>query len=269
MGLDYCSAKKLIQHADKHGIGKRVLMLGRQRVQIKERLKPAIDRVLAETRYDLTLADITQSDGYSETFFKSLGAETVDSLDISDFEGATIVHDLNSPLPQNLSEGYDLIFDGGTTEHIFDVATCMDNLNFLVAPDGVISACSPGNNWFAHGFYQFGPELVYGYWKHGCGFDVLDCVMLPEMPRDKELKIPDPAIKGTRPRMRGKIPNQRVYLYYEVRKGTHAHRWERALQTDYVRKWGDHEVANQNDDGEFTKLRYAQTASSSKGEAIQ
>ncbi len=244
-------------------------MLGRQRVQIKERLKPAIDRVLAETQFDLTLADVVQSDGYSETFFKSLGAETVDSMDISDFEGATVTHDLNAPVPEDLSESYDLIFDGGTTEHIFDVAACMDNLNALLAPNGVISACSPGNNWFAHGFYQFGPELVYGYWKHGCGFDVLDCVMLPEMPRDKELKILDPAIKGVRPRMRGKMPSQRVYLYYEVRKGQHAHRWKRALQTDYVRKWRDYEVASDNDDGEFTKLRQTHAASSSNEGAIQ
>ena len=55
--------------------------------------------------------------------------------------------------------------------------------------------------------------------------------MLPEMPRDKELPIADPAEKGHRPRLRGKVPNQRVYLYYAVRKGPEAHRWTRALQT--------------------------------------
>lgn len=265
MGVDYSAAKKLIRHAVTHGMGSRVLMLGRHRMQVKERLKPALDKLLNEVNLDFTFQDMEQEDGYTETFFKSLGAETVDSLDISDFEGAGLIHDLNAPIPDDLSERYDLIYDGGTTEHIFDVATCMDNLNSLLAPNGVLAACAPGNNWFAHGFYQFGPELVYGYWKHGCGFDVLDCVMLPEMPRDKELPIPDPTSKGTRPRMRGKMPNQRVYLYYEVRKGPDAHRWERALQTDYVRKWRDHEVANSTE-GEFAELRRTQIANLTKAE---
>lgn len=267
MGIDYSAAKKLIRHADTHGMGQRVLMLGRHRIQVKDRLKPALDRVLSETKFDLSFADLEQEDGYAETFYKALGATSVDSLDISDFEGAGLIHDLNAPVPEEWAGQYDLIYDGGTTEHIFDVATCMNNLNTLLAPAGVLSACSPGNNWFAHGFYQFGPEIVYGYWKHGCGFEVLDCVMLPEMPRDKELAIADPAVTGKRPRMRGKVPNQRVYLYYEVRKGAQAHQWNRALQTDYVRRWHDHEVASDADDDQFTKLRSSHTAAASKVEA--
>ncbi|MEX0305940.1 MAG: hypothetical protein AB3N12_01015 [Ruegeria sp.] len=248
-------------------MGQRVLMLGRQRMRVTERFVPAINRLLDELKFDLTFEDLQQEDGYTETFFKTLGARTVDSLDISDFEGANRIHDLNAPVPEEMIECFDLVFDGGTTEHIFDVAACMDNLNSLLAPNGVLCACSPGNNWFAHGFYQFGPELVYGYWKHGCGFDVLNCAMLPQMPRNKELPIPDPAVTGTRPRMRGKVPNQRVYLYYEVRKGEQAHRWQRALQTDYVRKWRDHEVASNNDDGEFLELRSAHTTAAQKVEA--
>ncbi|MEM9795116.1 MAG: hypothetical protein AAF919_01415 [Pseudomonadota bacterium] len=241
MGVDYSSAKKLIQLSQRAKLGPRVLMLGRHRMQIKEKLLPAIDRVLAELGSSLTQADLVQEDGYAETFFHALGAETVDTIDLSDFEGANLLHDLNDPVPEDIVGNYDLIYDGGTTEHIFDVARCMDNLNRLLAPGGILASCVPANNWFAHGFYQFGPELVYGYWKHGCGFDVLTCSMLPEMPRDKELPIADPAAKGHRPRMRGKVPNQRVYLYYEVKKGPDAHTYRRALQTDYVRKWSDHD----------------------------
>lgn len=254
MGVDYASAKKLIQHAATHGMGRRVLMLGRHRLQVKEKLTEAVTGQFHENGFDLNYADINQPDGYAETFFRALGAETVQSLDFSDFEGAEHLHDLNDPVPEVMEGQWDVIFDGGTTEHVFDVARCMDNLNRLLAPGGVLIACVPANNWFAHGFYQFGPELVYGYWKHGCGFDVLKCLMLPEMPRDKELAIDDPAEKGHRPRMRGKVPNQRVYLYYEVRKGPNAHAWNRALQTDYVRKWSDHDVAEARE-SEIVALR--------------
>src|SRR5262245_60965155 len=36
---------------------------------------------------------------FAEPLFKVLGAKTVDSIDYSDFEGASIVHDLNQPVP--------------------------------------------------------------------------------------------------------------------------------------------------------------------------
>ena len=38
-------------------------------------------------------------DGFGDGFLRHLGADLVDSLDASDFEGATIVHDLNLPAP--------------------------------------------------------------------------------------------------------------------------------------------------------------------------
>ncbi len=189
MGVDYVSAKKLIQFAQSRGLGKRVLMLGRHKLNVKERLTPALDGLCAELGLPVRYADFVQEDGYAETFFRRLGAERVDTLDLSDFEGANILHDLNDPVPDDLEGRFDLIFDGGTSEHIFDVATCMDNLGRMLAPGGVLVSCVPANNWFAHGFYQFGPELVYGYWKHGCGYDVVTCSLLPEMPRDKEVPI--------------------------------------------------------------------------------
>lgn len=264
MGVDYSTAKKLIAHAKTHGMGQRVLMLGRHKLQVRDKHKSALSTQLRDAGFGASFADLEQSDGYAETFFRVLGAKDVVSIDLSDYEGAEITHDLNDPVDAAYHGGFDFIYDGGTTEHIFDVARCMDNLNLLLDLGGVLASSAPGNNWFAHGFYQFGPELVYGYWKHGCGFDVLECCMLPEMPRDKEMALPDPAEAGVRLRMRGKVPNQRVYLWYEVRKGTNAHRWTRALQTDYVRKWSDHDAAK-NRKSEIVALRAAHLGETETG----
>ena len=255
MGVDYASAKKLIRLAASLPDGLSVLTLGRHRLQVKDKLKGALDRQLSECGFALCLADLMQDDGYTERFFHALGFGTVVAMDLSDYEGAEILHDLNDPVPDDIRGRFGMIFDGGTTEHVFDVATCMSNLNALLEPSGVLASCVPANGWFAHGFYQFGPELVYGYWKHGCGFDVLSCSMLPEMPRDKELDIPDPAEKGHRPRVRGKIPDQRVYLYYEVRKGEGAHDYLRALQTDYVNKWSRHDDRMGRGESVITAMR--------------
>lgn len=260
MGVDYVAAKKLIELSRTAPLPGDVLMLGRHRMQVKEKHKPAIDRVLASHGLSLTYSDLDQPDGYAETFFRALGWDGVTTMDISDFEGAEILHDLNDPLPSDLEGRFALVYDGGTTEHVFDVAQCMENLARLTAPGGIIASCVPANGWFAHGFYQFGPELVYSYWKHGRGWDVLTCSMLPEMPRDKELPIPDPSAKGHRPRMRGKVPAQRVYLYYEVRKSEGAHAYRRALQTDYVKKWSRFDAETARNGSDFIRLRNAQLA---------
>lgn len=254
MGIDYAAAKKLVQLAAREKLGSRALMLGRQTLQIQEKLIPAIDRVLDHEGLSFRYKDFAH-DKYTEPFFECLGFDSVRSMDMSAYEGAEIVHDLNDPVTDKKLHGaFDLIFDGGTTEHVFDVATCMKNIFQMLATDGIFSSCVPANNWFAHGFYQFGPELTYGFWKHSCNCVVEGCFLLPVMPKNKEMPLPDPAEAGHRLRMRGKVPDVRTYLYYEVRRTAESHMPRRALQTDYVAKWSAHE-AKEGEDDTFQKLR--------------
>jgi hypothetical protein len=48
-----------------------------------------------------------ESSRYAETFFEVLGAERIESLDASVYEGATVVHDLNLPVPEELRGKFD------------------------------------------------------------------------------------------------------------------------------------------------------------------
>ena len=45
-----------------------------------------------------------------ELVFRGLGFETIDSCDRSNYEGATIKHDLNEPFPDSMQEKYDVVF---------------------------------------------------------------------------------------------------------------------------------------------------------------
>jgi hypothetical protein len=47
-----------------------------------------------------------------------LGPGSSTSYD-ADYEGGGIVHDFNEPLLQHLRGRYSLVFDGGSSEHIF------------------------------------------------------------------------------------------------------------------------------------------------------
>jgi len=65
-------------------------------------------------------AMLKQADGYAEPFLKSLGAREVDSIDASDYESATIIHDMNLPVADQHKTAFDVVLDGGSLEHIFN-----------------------------------------------------------------------------------------------------------------------------------------------------
>jgi SAM-dependent methyltransferase len=97
-------------------------------------------------------------------FFRLLGLAEVQALDCSNFEGAEIVHDLNLPVPAGLHDRFDLIVDGGTLEHVFDIRQSLTNVARMLRGGGRIIHFSPASNWVNHGFYQFSPTLFYDYY---------------------------------------------------------------------------------------------------------
>jgi hypothetical protein len=99
------------------------------------------------------------------TFFKMLGFNKVDSLDYSDYQGCTILHDLNYPIPKDLEGKYELVFDGGTMEHVYDVAMVMSNFNALTKISGRIIHASPSSNHTDHGLYMFSPTFFVDYYE--------------------------------------------------------------------------------------------------------
>src|SRR5689334_15543144 len=55
------------------------------------------------------------------TFFKALGLEQVETLDIPGAEQSPrMVHDLNEPFPAAMHRKFRLVLDPGTIEHVFD-----------------------------------------------------------------------------------------------------------------------------------------------------
>jgi hypothetical protein len=62
--------------------------------------------------------------------FKSLGARSIASLEASAFEGAKFVHNLNQPVGNEFKQRFDLVYDGGMLEHIFNFPVA-SRANFL------------------------------------------------------------------------------------------------------------------------------------------
>lgn len=94
------------------------------------------------------------------SFFSLLGFDEVVSLDVSDYEGVDLVHDFNQPIPDALRERFDVVFEGGTIQHIYDQRQVFENIHDALKPGGrVIHAMSPSNNHVDLGFYMFSPTL--------------------------------------------------------------------------------------------------------------
>jgi hypothetical protein len=110
--------------------------------------------------------------GYGEivtdrSIFHALGIDSVRALDVSPYEGAEVVHDLNRPLPDNLKAIADFIVDGSTLDNVFDPAMTLRNYAHLLRPggrlvavnalnmrDGAFTICSP--DWFLDYFVENG-----------------------------------------------------------------------------------------------------------------
>lgn len=235
----------LIKTVKGHDLGGAFLMLGRQGYIGSRRGLSAKDfeAAIATHLPGLTEDDLRNPDNsYSETFFSKLGFDSVDSLDFSDFENASIIHDLTQPVGENLAARFDVIFDGGTCEHVFDLPTAFRNIDRMLKPGGVLIGHSPCNNWINHGFYQFTPEMVYGFWQKAMGYEVLDLLLQPMRPAHSRMtaRATNPNETGVRPRILGDLPPASpVILHYVVRKPLTQQTGDGVYQTDYMNRWSD------------------------------
>lgn len=96
-------------------------------------------------------------------FFRKLGFSSVESLDYSDFEGATHIVDLNQPIPEHLKGRYDVVLDSGTMEHVFHLPNALKNAVDLAKVGGRVIISAPSSNYMDHGFYMFSPTLFMDF----------------------------------------------------------------------------------------------------------
>lgn len=125
------------------------------------------------------------------------GASSVDSIDNSSFENASIIHDMNHPLPSDLSQLYDTVFDGGCLEHIYNIPQALKNCSLLCKPGGQILHVLPANNFCGHGFWQFSPELFFSLYSNQIGYDDTE-VFLADIKNTKNWFKVKPPTNGRR-----------------------------------------------------------------------
>jgi len=202
------------------------------------RLSNFLDRETLSS-LDLSPAEIEAvlADRYADGLLGVLGANQVDALDVSDYEGATIVHDLNLPAPESLRARFSAVIEVGSLEHVFNfveaLRTCLD----AVEPDGHFLAITPTNNEAGHGFYQFSPELWFRVLDSSNGY-VVERMLIRELDRPSPwYEVNDPATVGARAEFLSSGP---TYLFIQARRVVVRPILETfPQQSDYVARWDD------------------------------
>jgi len=165
MGLPLTVAINLIECSTEINKEK-VLCLG------KQDLKFSLTQLISSARTLRHKVDLSAFIGLDddqvldqERFFKALGFSHVHTLDVNRYEGAEIIFDLNEDkTPEEFVDSYDLIFDGGTLEHVFNIGNALKHLSKIVRHDGIIFHSNPCNGYVDHGFFQVSPNLYFDFY---------------------------------------------------------------------------------------------------------
>lgn len=249
MGIDYALFDRLVDLSTRFRPEGRVLMLGRQGFDMpqKPRAQARYRRSLATHGVTGDVDALVQEDGFAETLFRKLGLGDAEAMDFSDYEGATIVHDLNTLPDESLEGEFDLILDGGTLEHVFHLPNAFEGIFRMLKPGGRFVSMSCYNGWPTHGMYQFTAELFWSYWVRSCNCRLIDCRAIQAQPKhvdDGQVILSDAARRGGRLRgILNKIGRGRVFLYCEVEKTRESHLPAFTLQSDYETSWHGHDNA--------------------------
>ena len=237
MGLDI-NAIKFLLDARASGVSfERTLTIGRQGLFVEPE---ALVELLTSRVRLASAADVRRmveaDEGFCESFLRGLGAKSTDSMDLSSYQAATILHDLNNPVPDSLKARFSVVIDSGSLEHVFSFPQAIKNCMEMVAVGGHFLCITIANNFMGHGFYQFSPELFYRVLSPANGFAVERMLIYEEYwPEIKFYSVADPELV----RQRVTLANGRpTLLLIRARKVDSAPILALTpQQSDYVAHW--------------------------------
>src|SRR5581483_8102017 len=180
MGLTYHDVRRLFEARRRGHAFREVLSFAHQKLFLHPPELEALRRSYREFTGARVLPLANYGFGeYADRFFAEfLGVEKVETLDYSNYEGASLVHDMNRPVDEGLHQRFDTVIEAGSPEHVFQFPTAVRNLMMMTRPGGRIFMTTVANNLCGHGFYQFSPELIYRIFSPENGFERPTVVLL-------------------------------------------------------------------------------------------
>jgi SAM-dependent methyltransferase len=181
-------------------------------------------------------SEVKSEDGYSDPLYGILGARNLQTVDVSDYEKASLIHDMNIPVPQSWHQKYSCVIDSGTLEHVFNFPVAIRNCMDMLKPGGHFIGITPANNQMGHGFYQFSPELYFRVFSPANGFEMVKMLIpVGEKGKTDWYEVSDPATVKSRVMLVNSIP---LSLMFIARKVEHKEVFASIpQQSDYTVIW--------------------------------
>ena len=223
MGVDL-HGLNFLRYVRKYGDFGPTVTLGRQGVHVKQSKLTALMGPEAAR----------EKGAYAETLLQRwFGASSVHSIDYSDYEGATILHDLNKPLPDDLLGKYASVVDFGTLEHVFDIGQALRNCSNLCREGGQILHVLPANNLCGHGLWQFSPELFFSLYSEANGYANTE-IFLADLKDKKTWFAVEKPSEGRRVTFKS---SNEIYVMVRTQRARADVSHQDVQQSDYVAVW--------------------------------
>jgi hypothetical protein len=171
---------------------------------------------------------------------KEFGAKTVESFDVSNYEGATFIFDFNEPI--NHDKQYDTILDLGSSEHVFNVAQCLKNLAALCAVGGQIIHSLPADNMNGHGFWQFSAEVFFSLYSKANGFAETEVILAEVRNHSTWYRVREAPADGKRLQIGSHSPISALVRTKKIADVITPSSPLRVQQSDYVHTWSKERI---------------------------
>jgi len=221
VGIGY-HGLQFLRFAAKYAQFGRVATIGRQGLFLdKSEVRNMID-VGADYRHEKYCDNL---------LLRHFGANSVDSWDYSDYEGASHIADMNKPL-RHVSSAYDTVIDAGSLEHVYNAPQALLNVSELCCDGGQILHILPANNFCGHGFWQFSPELFFSLYCESNGYTATRVFLSSEYRTNVWYEVAKPN-GGQRANVISFTPVFVLCRTVKVRQPCH----ETVQQSDYMHIW--------------------------------
>lgn len=173
MGIPTPLVELLLFESKDEPLGEKALSLGKQTVICHEKqLKQLAERqqfALRDTTYTYDKSTVTSQQNTDQAyiedtaFWDAIGVGQLDVMDVSDYEGATIVADLCEPVEASLYGKYDFIYNGSVLDNIFDPVTALVNTSQMLAPGGTVVHIEMSSH-LCFEYISYSPDWFYDYY---------------------------------------------------------------------------------------------------------
>ena len=144
-------------------------------------LRPDID-ITSKDLIDTTTRHGAGHNYISDVGFFSLFSNiSIRTLDVTDYEGAEIVHDMHDPIPDHLDSRFDFIWNGSCLDNMADPATAIQNTFRMLKPGGRIFMMEIGTPHH-NAYTMYSPAFFFDYFAINDFADckVYACMFQPE-----------------------------------------------------------------------------------------